>query len=150
MTASKACFAADQSSFAKASRPRRNVGIQSSTILVRAFATGEVSQDREVSVLGSEVLVGLLIGTICGVTTMLVASYMEGNDAAAFTFGSAVGLAITIAVVWAAFLGCVVPIFCQRFGIDPAIVAGPFLITLSDISGAAIFVGTTSLLLELG
>jgi len=127
-----------------------NVGIQSSTILVRAFATGEVSQDREKSVLGAEVLVGFLIGTICGVTTMGVATFMEGGDAAAITFGSALGLAITIAVVWAAFLGCVVPMTCQRLGIDPAIVAGPFLITLSDISGAAIFVGTTSALLNLG
>ncbi len=127
-----------------------NVGIQSSTILVRAFATGEVSQDREFSVLGSEVLVGFLIGTICGITTMAMASYMEGGGAAAVTFGSALGLAITIAVVWAALLGCVVPIACQRLGIDPAIVAGPFLITLSDISGASIFVGTTSLFMELG
>jgi magnesium transporter len=127
-----------------------NVGIQSSTILVRAFATGEVSQDRELSVLGSEVLVGFLIGTICGVTTTLVAGFMEGGDAQALIFGSSVGLAITIAVVWAAFLGCVVPILCQRFGIDPAIVAGPFLITLSDISGASIFVGTSSLFLNIG
>ena len=60
------------------------------------------------------------------------------------------GLAITVAVTWAAFLGCVVPILCQRLGIDPAIVAGPFLITLSDISGAAIFISIASLTLGLG
>ena len=126
-----------------------NVGIQSSTILVRAFATGELSQEREVSVLGSEVLTGLLIGLICGATTMLVASLLENGDDA-LRFGYAVGAAITVAVTWAAFLGCVVPISCQRFGIDPAVVAGPFLITLSDISGAAILVGVSYLALGLG
>lgn len=125
-----------------------NVGIQSSTILVRAFATGEVSQERAVPVLMAEVLVGLLIGTICGLTTMVVASYIEGGADPNFAFGSALGTAIVIAVVWAAFLGCSVPMVCQRLGIDPAIVAGPFLITLSDISGTVIFVGTTNYLLQ--
>ena len=42
----------------------RNVGIQSSTILVRALATGELSGEREASVLSAEVLVGLLIGIV--------------------------------------------------------------------------------------
>ena len=58
--------------------------------------------------------------------------------------------AIAVAVTWAALLGCVVPILCQRMGIDPAIVAGPFLITLSDISGAAIFIGVAMLTLKVG
>ena len=122
-----------------------NVGIQSSTILVRAFATGEVSQDREGAVLATEVLVGLVIGLICGGTTMVVAGSMESQ-----MFGAAVGGAIAVAVTWAAFLGCIVPMSCQRLGIDPAIVAGPFLIALSDVSGAAIFVGVAGMTLELG
>ena len=126
-----------------------NVGIQSSTILVRAFATGELSEEREASVLGSEVLTGLLIGLLCGATTMLVASLLESGDDA-LRFGCAIGAAITVAVTWAALLGCVVPILCRRSGIDPAVVAGPFLITLSDISGAAIFVGVCHLALRLG
>jgi magnesium transporter len=127
-----------------------NVGIQSSTILVRAFATGEVSPEREKSVLGSEVLVGTLIGLICGVTTMGVASLIESSEPNALAFGVAVGGAISVAVTWASFLGCVVPIVCRRMGIDPAIVAGPFLITLSDISGAAIFIGVATLTLGIG
>jgi len=112
-----------------------NVGIQSSTILVRAFATGEVGPDREAAVVRSELGVGLMIGLICGVLTGLMASHFEGHS----EFGATVGAAVAVAVVWAAFLGSVIPLFCQRRGIDPAIVAGPFLITLSDISGAAIF-----------
>jgi Mg/Co/Ni transporter MgtE len=36
---------------------------------------------------------------------------------------------------------------CRRIGIDPAIVAGPFLITMSDISGIAIFMLSAHLLL---
>lgn len=116
-----------------------NVGIQSSTILVRGFATGEVERDRELSILGSEVVVGLVIGVLCGAVTAVVAQGMETQMSSPALFGGAVGLAILIAVTWASLLGCVIPMSCRRLGIDPAIVAGPFLITLSDISGAAIF-----------
>ncbi|TDJ72670.1 MAG: magnesium transporter [Planctomycetota bacterium] len=116
-----------------------NVGIQSSTILVRAFATGEVEPEREFKVLTAEVTVGALIGLICGAATVFLASWMElGVWLAAF--GVAVGVAVATAVTWAAFLGCVIPMGCRRLGIDPAITAGPFLISLSDISGAAIYV----------
>jgi len=117
-----------------------NVGIQASTILVRAFATGEVEPDRELSVLGTELLTGLTIGLLCGAATMPIAAMMEGGIGPGGVFGLAVGLAIATAVTWAAFLGCVVPMGCRRVGIDPAVVAGPFLITLSDISGTGIFV----------
>lgn len=123
-----------------------NVGIQSSTILVRAFATGEVQPEREGAVVRDEVLVGSMIGLVCGLATWIFASLLEGNAA----LGQAVGVAIAVAASWAAALGCTVPILCRRLGIDPAIVAGPFLITLSDVSGAAIFVGVAHVVLEIG
>lgn len=123
-----------------------NVGIQASTILVRAFATGELEPDREGSVLASESLVGLLIGLICGTITFLAigigSGFAEGG-----AFGAAVGSAILVAVSWAAFLGCAVPMICRRVGIDPAIVAGPFLITMSDISGTGLYLGVAHVLL---
>ena len=126
-----------------------NVGIQASTILVRAFATGEVEPDREPAVLLSETLVGLIIGLICGSVTFAVLALTDGGDDS-LRFAAAIGTAITTAVVWAALLGCLVPMTCRRIGIDPAIVAGPFLITVSDISGTVLYLGVASLLIELG
>lgn len=117
-----------------------NVGVQSSTILVRAFATGEVERERDAAVLGSEVMVGMLIGLICGVATLFFAATLEWGDAPAWRLGFAVATAMLAAVSWASLLGCVVPMTCRRLGIDPAIVAGPFLITLSDISGVGIYI----------
>ena len=127
-----------------------NVGVQSSTILVRAMATGELERERGWGVLGSEVIVGVTIGLICGLVTMGVAWGIETNVSSPALFAVALGGAISVAVAWAAFLGCAVPISCERLGIDPAIVAGPFLITLSDISGAAIFIAVASIVLDLG
>lgn len=113
-----------------------NVGVQSSTILVRAFATKEVERDRELSVLGAEVAAGSMLGLICGLATVAVAGTLEGN----WALGAAVGVAIVVAVAWAALLGCVVPMACRRLKIDPAVVAGPSLICLSDISGVVIYI----------
>lgn len=126
-----------------------NVGVQSSTILVRAFATGEVERERDFSVLLSEVAVGTVIGLLCGLATLFFASYMEWTDGPAWMFGFAVATAIFAAVSWAALLGCLVPMSCRRLGIDPAIVAGPFLITLSDISGVGIYILVARALLGL-
>jgi magnesium transporter len=123
-----------------------NVGIQSSTILVRGFATGEVERDRELAVLRGEVTVGFLIGLICGAATTLISTTVEA-DTMAPAFAVAVGVAIAVAVTWAAMLGCVVPLVCRRVGIDPAVVAGPFLITVSDISGTVLYLGVAHILL---
>ncbi len=124
-----------------------NVGIQSSTILVRGMATGEVQPDREAAVLGRELATGITIGVLCGLLTFAVASVIEGDSELALIFGAAVGAAIAIAVAWAALIGCLVPIVCRRIGLDPAIVAGPLLITVSDVSGTAIFMLVAYLLL---
>jgi magnesium transporter len=58
-----------------------------------------------------------------------------------------VGGAIALAVTWAAILGCLIPVGCRRANIDPAITAGPFLVCLSDVSGALIYVGVASAVL---
>lgn len=116
-----------------------NVGVQSSTILVRAFATGEIEPGRLPRVVGAELAVGAWTGLICGAATAAVAFASEGRDAAARTLATSVGLALCIGLCWAALVGCLVPIACRRLRVDPAIAAGPFLIMLSDVGCAALF-----------
>ena len=125
-----------------------NVGIQAATILVRAFATGEVTPDRELKVLSSEVLVGFLMGLLCGGTTAVVATLIETDIEGSVAFGCAVGIAIAIAVTWSSLLGTTIPMLCRRLKFDPAIVAGPFMITLSDVSGTAIYMLSAHLILN--
>ncbi len=116
-----------------------NVGVQTSTILVRGFATGEVSPEREAEVFMSEIKVGALIGVLCGFVTLCFAAGLEQAVGEPWILGLSVGVAVFAAVAWAAALGGMVPLACRRLDTDPAVVAGPFLITLSDISGVAIY-----------
>lgn len=119
-----------------------NVGVQSSTILVRAIAMGELEGPRQRAMLRSETLVGVVIGLICGVVLAGVVSLLEPGQ-----LGMAVGIATTAAILCAALMGTSVPVLCTRLGIDPAIVAGPFLICLSDVSGSVLFVAVAKALI---
>jgi magnesium transporter len=120
-----------------------NVGVQSSTILVRAIAMGELEGPRQRAMLRSETLVGVVIGFICGLLLAGVVSLLEPGQ-----LGLAVGIATAAAILCAALMGTSVPVVCMRMGIDPAIVAGPFLICLSDVSGSVLFVAVAKALLQ--
>jgi magnesium transporter len=117
-----------------------NVGVQSSTILVRAFATGEIESERMPRVVASEIAVGVLTGTICGLACALFVGFAEGSSEHAWRLALAVGLALQLALAWAACVGCAVPLSFRRLGVDPAIAAGPALIVLSDVGAAALLV----------
>ncbi|MFT5057246.1 MAG: magnesium transporter [Planctomycetota bacterium] len=116
-----------------------NVGIQSSTILIRGYATGEVEKQRQWRAIGGEISVGLMIGLLCGITVLFTTSWVETGMALS-PFGLAVGTATALAVAWASLLGCLVPVGCARLKLDPAIVAGPFLISFSDVTGSLIYI----------
>jgi magnesium transporter len=117
-----------------------NVGVQSSTILVRAFATNEVEARRMPRVIAAEVLVGALTGSLCGAACYFIAGNVEGATPEAWRLALSVALALQAGLTWAALVGCLVPLACRRIGIDPAVAAGPVLILLSDVGAGALLV----------
>ncbi len=129
-----------------------NVGIQSSTIIVRGLATGEVDFSRLLKVLYGEVRVGALLSLFFG---FLVACFVYlltwyntgvvGPDP--LRLGISVGLAMMAGILASTLVGTLVPMGCLRLGIDPAITAGPFVTVLNDISCTAIYFTVATLIL---
>lgn len=119
-----------------------NVGLQSSTVVVRGLATGEVHMSRILGVISKEILVGAMIGVICGCTVGLFATLTQAGP----ELGLAVGLAMFCGITVAALTGTAIPLFCQRLGIDPALAAGPFITTLNDITCLTIYLASATLL----
>lgn len=117
-----------------------NVGVQSSTILVRAFATGEIERERMPRVVASEIAVGALTGLVCGIACASFVGIAEGGTPEAWRLACAVGAALLLALTWAACVGCAVPLSFRKLGVDPAIAAGPALIVLSDVGAATLLV----------
>lgn len=119
-----------------------NVGLQSSTVVVRGLATGEVSMSRIVAVIFKEVLVGLMIGVICGGAVATFAILTQGGS----ELGLAVGVAMFCGITVAALTGTAIPLLCEKSGIDPALAAGPFITMLNDITCLTIYLTTATLL----
>ena len=121
-----------------------NVGVQSSSIMVRGFATGKVNRGRVKQFLLREIMIGLLMGTICGIVVGLVGYVWHHN----FVLGLVVGIAMMAAMTVAATMGTLVPTFFRKIHVDPAIASGPFVTTSNDIVGILIYLGTATLILK--
>ncbi|PLX76291.1 MAG: magnesium transporter [Desulfuromonas sp.] len=122
-----------------------NVGSQSATIVVRGFATGRIEMNTIRRVIFKEMRVGLIMGTVCGVTVGLIAYFWHGNP----YLGLVVGLAMVIAMTVAASMGVMAPTFFKKIGVDPAIAAAPFVQTANDITGILIYFATATFFLQL-
>lgn len=112
-----------------------NIGIQSSTIIVRGLATGEVRTSDAGSLVLREAGVSLLNGLIIMVVTFAAVWLWLGNP----SLGLVVSLSMLSVVIWATFTGTFVPLALRRLGQDPAFATGPFVTTTNDIVALAIY-----------
>lgn len=120
-----------------------NVGGQTSTIIVRGFATGHIDFSIIRQVFLKELRVGLIMGLVCGLTIATVAYFWHHN----IYLGLVVGIAMAVAISVAACMGVLVTTFFKRVGIDPAIASSPFVQTVNDITGILIYFSTATFFL---
>ncbi len=112
-----------------------NIGSQSSTIVVRGFATGRVDVHNLGKFLIKELAVGLLMGVACGLLAGVVAIVWRGHPLLAVT----VAVSMLAAMTTAALLGVLVPWMFRLMRIDPAIAAGPLVTTINDTTAISIY-----------
>lgn len=128
-----------------------NVGMQVVTLMVRFLATRahEVRQPRywwrtlwrklfkEIRISS---IIGLLFATLIALITAL-----WFHDA---RLGCILGAAMLFNTLWAGCAGTFLPLFIHRLGFDPAISSGPFLTTLTDVTGFSVFLGLAQIFLR--
>ena len=112
-----------------------NSGIQSSTIVIRGLATGEISLTGMRRRFFRELRVSLFIGFIFGsAIAILVGLYLQNQ-----MMGIMIGISLNIVILQASLFGGVIPFFLKRADIDPALASGPFITTFNDILGLLIY-----------
>ncbi len=121
-----------------------NVAIVASTVMVRGLATGEINQLRAWKALSQETSIGLVVGIVLAgaaataVLLLPMSSLAVGANSSRMFLSVALGLLCSI--LWASFVGAMVPVLCRMSGrIDPAIASGPFVTMLCDLSASFIF-----------
>jgi magnesium transporter len=125
-----------------------NSGTQSATLMIRGLATGEIHYHDTLRILGKELLVGLMIGIGLGLLTVLRSVLLP--PAVSWNVAIAVGTAMCFVIIVATTVGVLAPIIIARLGGDPAVMAGPLMATIIDVSGLTIYFETARLLLRLG
>ena len=111
-----------------------NAGSQSSALMVRALAMGDVDSSDWLRVLGREIGLSLALGTTMGVTVWAVAAFTENLTVAIIT-----GASMVISVLIASLVGIAVPFALDRFGLDPAAASSPFVTSVADIMGVLVY-----------
>lgn len=122
-----------------------NAGTQTMTVAVRALATRELGRNNALRVLRREATVGLLNGLSFALILGLVASVAFET----VHLGIVIGMAMVTVLISAALGGLVIPLTLNRLGIDPAVSAGPFVTTVTDVIGFFSFLGIATLWLGL-
>ncbi len=123
-----------------------NAGGQSSVTVIRSLSLGEIRMGNIFRVLWKEFRVSLL----CGIT-LAVAAFVKIIlvDRADVKIALVVALTLVATVIVAKLVGASLPILAKRIGLDPAIMASPFITTVVDAVSLIIYFSISTRVLQL-
>ena len=122
-----------------------NAGSQTTTVIVRALALGEVEAIGGWRVLLKELAASLINGILIGLGTGLAIYWWKGE----WIIALAVGLAMVLNFVVAALAGVLVPLGLKLIKVDPALASAAFVTGVTDTLGFLFFLGIATLLMGL-
>jgi magnesium transporter len=112
-----------------------NAGAQSSTVVIRGLAIGEVEVKDAFRILFREISVGTFIGLSLGVTATLWAYWLQGD----WTVALVVGMSFIFVITVATSIGTFLPFLVKKIGFDPALIATPLITTMIDVTALLIY-----------
>ena len=120
-----------------------NSGNQASVTLVRGLSLGEVRRADFLRVWWRELRVGILCGAVLGTVAfgkiMLIDRLVMQNSDVTLLVGLVVAVTLAITVIIAKFVGSSLPILASRIGLDPAVMASPFITTTVDAISLTVY-----------
>lgn len=114
-----------------------NAGAQSLAIVMRGLVMREIPRNKVRQLVLKESWLGLISGSVTGVTTALVAWAWHGNP----WLGLVIGLAMIVNLFAASFCGAAIPVVMKSLGLDPAQCSSIILTTVTDVVGFFAFLG---------
>ncbi len=120
-----------------------NAGSQSSTMIIRGMALGEIEVKDAFKVIWKELRVGVLCGIVLGIVNMLRMTFFSPSTGFAVDF--TVSLSMAAVVVLSKTIGCTLPILAKLVNADPAMMAGPLISTLVDAIALIIYFNIASI-----
>ena len=121
-----------------------NSGGQSSSLVIRGMAVGEIKRGDWLRVLRRELAQGLVLGLI--LASVGVARVLMWGDG--IHFAAVIGITLVGIVTMGCTVGSMLPIGLKRLGFDPATSSAPFIASLVDVLGIVIYFNVAQILLR--
>jgi magnesium transporter len=123
-----------------------NAGSQSSTLIIRGMAVGEIALKDIIKVIWREIRIGTLCGIALGVVNFIRIYLMNGRD---LLLSAAVTASLFFTILMAKSVGCMLPMLAKKLNIDPAIMAAPLITTIVDGASLIVYFSIASLVFKL-
>ena len=123
-----------------------NSGSQSSTLIIRGLALGELEIADYPKILWKEFRVSILVGLVLAFINFLRIYLLERVD---FIVSLTVCISLFATVVLAKVVGGMLPLIAKKFKLDPAIMAAPLVTTIVDTFALMVYFSTATLLMGL-
>lgn len=123
-----------------------NAGSQSSTLIIRGLALGEIKTKDVWKILWKEFRVSIIVGVTLAIVNFLRILYF---DKIGFTMTLVVCLSLFATVVIAKVVGGILPIAAKKLKLDPAIMASPLITTIVDACALVIYFTMATALLHI-
>lgn len=132
-----------------------NAGSQSSVAIIRAMSLDEIGKRDFFRVVWKEFRVSLLcalgLGAVCFLKTMAIdfrfvleETLPNGTIQNNLMISFVVSITACCAVVFAKFIGTILPMGAKKIGLDPAVMASPFITTIVDTVTLVIYFAIAS------
>jgi magnesium transporter len=112
-----------------------DAGSQSSTLIIRGMALGEIKMSDAFRVFFKELRVALICGGVLSIVNFARVVFFGSDAAIALT----VSLALYSSVILSKTTGAILPIIAKVIKLDPAVMAGPMLTTVVDAVSLTVY-----------
>lgn len=123
-----------------------NAGGQSSGTIIRGLSLNEIEFSDMLKVVWKEIRVALL----CGLTLFVVCfAKLLLFDKVGMSIAAVICITLVCTVMIAKTVGAILPMLAQKIGLDPAVLASPFISTIVDALSLIIYFSVATSLLHL-
>ena len=122
-----------------------NCGSQSSTLMIRGLAVGEIRFKDIFKVIFKEIRIALIVGVVLSVANA-IRIYVMYHD---IKLGIVIGITIIAIVCMAKVVGCTLPLVAKRLGLDPALMATPLISTLLDTGTILVYFAIVTVMFDI-
>lgn len=122
-----------------------NAGTQSSTLVIRGLATGDIKLNDGIRVFFKEFSVSFIVGIILAVANFARLMLIEKVG---LLVAATVSIALVVTIMLSKVLGGILPILAKKLKMDPAIMAGPLITTIVDALSLMAYFGIATTILK--